>query len=205
MGYYNPTPPLCLMPVVHTSLSIVGSYIYIWCLLPTQTCVIMTCYNCVWCLWPTQTCVIITYYDSVWCLWPTQTWVLVWPAVIVSGAYGLQCYYNLLYLCLVPVAHTALLWAAIIVSGACGPHKPMLWSAIIVSGAIYIYIYYWNMTLSGILSRSAAKNQIACICLFKNNCADYIQCSSSLLCHPSEHQDWTVPVPHTNLCCYGLL
>ncbi len=28
------------------------------------------------------------------------------------------------------------------------------------------------MTLSGILSRSAAKNQIACIHLFKNNCAD---------------------------------
>ncbi len=37
------------------------------------------------------------------------------------------------------------------------------------------------MTLSGILSRSAAKIQNACICLFKNNCADYIQCNSSLL------------------------
>ncbi len=45
------------------------------------------------------------------------------------------------------------------------------------------------MTLSGILSRSAAKNQIACICLFKINHADYIQCSSSLPCLPSEHQD----------------
>ncbi len=42
----------------------------------------------------------------------------------------------------------------------------------------------------GILSRSAAKIQIACIRLFKNNCAGYIQCSSSLLCLPSEHQDW---------------
>ncbi len=28
---------------------------------------------------------------------------------------------------------------------------------------------YWNMTLSGILSRSAAKIQIACICLFKTH------------------------------------
>ncbi len=37
---------------------------------------------------------------------------------------------------------------------------------------------------------SAAKNEIACIRLFKNNCEDYIQCSSSLLCLPSEHQDW---------------
>ncbi len=55
--------------------------------------------------------------------------------------------------------------------------------------SVYIYIYYWNMTISGILSRSAAKNQIACIRLFKNNYADYIQCSSSLLCLPSEHQD----------------
>ncbi len=69
---------------------------------------------------------------------------------------------------------------------------------------IYIYIYYWNMTLSGILSRSAAKNQIACIRLFKNNCADYIiQCSSSLLCLPSEHQDW-LQLPSLCLRCNSL-
>ncbi len=49
---------------------------------------------------------------------------------------------------------------------------------------------YWNMTLSDILFRSAAKIQMACICLFINNCADYIQCNSSLLCLQSEHQDW---------------
>ncbi len=48
------------------------------------------------------------------------------------------------------------------------------------------------MTYSGILSRSAAKNQIVYIRLFKNNCAAYIQCSSSLLCLPSEHQDWVL-------------
>ncbi len=68
---------------------------------------------------------------------------------------------------------------------------------------IYIYIYYWNMTLSGILSRSAAKNPIAYIRLFKNNCADYVQCSSSLLCLPSEHQGW-LQLPSLGLRCNSL-
>ncbi len=45
------------------------------------------------------------------------------------------------------------------------------------------------MILSCILSRSA-KLKIVCIRLFKNNCADHVQCSSCLMCIPSEYKEW---------------